>query len=174
MQHSRRKFLKISTLSATGAALTYPVMTKAINFIKNKEPLSDDKLTKVATVCEVCFWNCAGWVYKDEDNKIKKIIGNDIDPHSNGKLCPRGTGGLGMYTDEDRLKHPLIRVEKDGEQTFVEATWEEALDVVVKNMKKIDKKYGKESLALFYHGKTGPHFKHLFQYHSDYHELPVG
>ncbi|HIP49179.1 MAG TPA: nitrate reductase [Lutibacter sp.] len=164
MQNSRRKFLKISTLGATGAALTYPVVAKGISFFKNEEPLSDDKLTKVATVCEVCFWNCAGWVYKDEDNKIKKIIGNDIDPHSNGKLCPRGTGGLGMYTDEDRLKHPLIRVEKDGEQTFVEATWEEALDLVVKNMKKIDKKYGKESLALFYHGKTGPHFKHLFQY----------
>ena len=164
MQHSRRKFLKISTLSVTGAAITYPVVVKAINFGKDKEPLSDDKFTKVATVCEVCFWNCAGWVYKHPDGKIQKVIGNDIDPHSNGRLCPRGTGGLGMYTDEDRLKTPLIRVEKNGRQEFVEATWDEALDLVVKKMLEIDTKYGKESLALLHHGKTGPHFKSLLKY----------
>jgi thiosulfate reductase / polysulfide reductase chain A len=49
----------------------------------------------------------------------------------NGRLCPRGTGGVGMYYDEDRLKTPLIRVTApDGKQTFREASWDEALDVV--------------------------------------------
>jgi len=31
-------------------------------------------------------------------------------------------------------------------------------------MKDIEKKSGKESMALIYHGKTGPHFEHLLQY----------
>jgi thiosulfate reductase/polysulfide reductase chain A len=161
---NRRDFIKISGVASAGVALTPQLSGVFQSFFKQKEPLSENKLTKVSTVCEVCFWNCAGWVYKDQDNNIKKVIGNDLDPHSNGKLCPRGTGGLGMYYDDDRLKTPLIRVEKDGKQEFVEATWDEALDKVVENMKKIEKKYGKESLALFYHGKTGPHFKHLLQY----------
>ena len=132
---------------------------------KKNIPLLENEAIKTPTVCEVCFWNCAGWVYADKEGNIKKIIGNDIDPHSNGRLCPRGTGGIGMYYDNDRLKKPLIRVtDRKGKQEFKEASWEEAFDVIVKGMKKIEKKYGKESLALFYHGKTGPHFKHLLQY----------
>jgi thiosulfate reductase/polysulfide reductase chain A len=162
---NRRDFIKISGASFAGVALT-PTNTGFFKnfFQKENKHLLESEAIKVPTVCEVCFWNCAGWVYKDKENNIKKIIGNDIDPHSNGRLCPRGTGGLGMYYDEDRLKTPLIRVEKDGKQVFKKATWNEAFDVIVKNMKSIEKKYGKESLALFYHGKTGPHFKHLLQY----------
>lgn len=161
---NRRKFLKISGTATAGIAIAPAVSSSFKAVFDDNTPLSDDKFTKIPTVCEVCFWNCAGWVYKDEGNKIRKVIGNDIDPHSNGRLCPRGTGGLGMYYDEDRLKTPLIRVEKNGKQEFQEATWDEALDLVVEKMKAIDNKYGKESLALFYHGKTGPHFKHLLQY----------
>jgi len=161
---NRRDFIKISGTATAGVALTPKLTSGFKSFFGEEKPITDDKLTKVPTVCEVCFWNCAGWVYKDKENNIKKVIGNDDDPHSNGRLCPRGTGGLGMYYDEDRLKKPLIRVEVDGKQTFKEVSWEVALDKVVENMKKIEKDYGKESLALFYHGKTGPHFKHLLQY----------
>ncbi len=44
-------------------------------------------------------------------------------------FVPRGTGGVGMYYDEDRLKTPLIRTEERGKQVFREATWDEALDL---------------------------------------------
>ena len=165
MSFNRRNFIKISGVAGAGVALS-PKLSGAFQsfFKEEKQPLKESDAIKVPTVCEICFWNCAGWVYKDKENNIRKILGNDIDPHSNGRLCPRGTGGLGMYYDEDRLKTPLIRVEKDGKQIFKKATWDEALDLIAKNMKTIDKKYGKESIALFYHGKTGPHFKHLLQY----------
>ena len=39
---------------------------------------------------------------------------------------PRGTGGVGMYYDNDRLKNPLIRVDERGEQSFKEVSWDEA------------------------------------------------
>ena len=64
---------------------------------------------RTPTYCEVCFWKCAGWVYKDEKGAIKKIIGNNEDLNCNGRFCPRGTGGVGMYYDEDRLRTPLIQ-----------------------------------------------------------------
>ncbi len=160
---NRRDFIKISGSATAGVALAPKLAGGFGSFFGEEKPVTEDQFTKVPTVCEVCFWNCAGWVYKDKEDRIKKIIGNDIDPHSNGRLCPRGTGGLGMYYDEDRLKTPLIRVEKDGKQVFQEATWDEAFELIIKNMKQIESKYGKESLALLFHGKTGPHFEHLFK-----------
>ena len=116
---------------------------------------------KLPTYCEVCFWKCAGWAYVNDDGGIQKIIGNQDDPQCNGRLCPRGTGGVGMYNDKDRLKKPLMRVMKNGEQTYREVSWDEALDFIANKMKDIAKKYGPESMALFNHGSSGHYFTHL-------------
>ena len=162
---NRRQFLKISGAATAGAAVLPATGGWFSSLFKEEpRPLLENEAVKVPTVCEVCFWNCAGWTYLDKDGKIRKVIGNDLDPHSNGRLCPRGTGGLGMYYDDDRLKTPLIReTGKDGKQYFRKASWDEALDLVAEKMKEIDRKYGKESFALLFHGKTGPHFEHLFK-----------
>ena len=66
------------------------------------------------TYCEICFWKCAGWVHKNDRDEIWKITGNAKDPNCDGRFCPRGTGGVGMYHDGDRLKTPLIRTEERG------------------------------------------------------------
>ncbi len=120
-------------------------------------------LLRYPTYCEVCFWKCSGWVYLDGDGAIQKVIGNEADPHCNGRLCPRGTGGVGMYHDPDRLKTPLIRVEEGGKQTYREASWEEALDLVASRMKELGEQYGPESFALFNHGSSGYFFGNLLK-----------
>jgi thiosulfate reductase/polysulfide reductase chain A len=116
---------------------------------------------RVPTYCEVCFWKCAGWSHILENGYIQKITGNADDPQCNGRLCPRGTGGVGMFSDPDRLKTPLIRVTKGGEQTYREASWDEALNYIAKKMKAIAEKDGPESMALFNHGSSGKYFTHL-------------
>ena len=120
-------------------------------------------LKRTPTYCEVCFWKCAGWIYKTSEGKIWKIVGNNEDQHCNGRFCPRGTGGVGMYYDEDRLKTPLIRVKERGKQVFREASWDEALDFVSGKMKEISSKYGAESMALFTHGSGSTYFTNLFK-----------
>ncbi len=120
-------------------------------------------LRRFPTYCEVCFWKCAGWTYTDDQGRIIKILGNDQDPHCNGRLCPRGTGGVGMYYDSDRLTTPLIREGEPGSQTYRPASWEEALDLVASKMKEIAGKYGPESMALFNHGSSGSYFGHLLK-----------
>lgn len=73
-----------------------------------------------------------------------------------------------MYSDEDRLKTPLIRTKVNGEDAFREASWEEAIDLIAGKMKSIKEKYGPESFALLKHGSPGGHLEHLFQaYGSD-------
>lgn len=161
MKTTRRDFIRISSIGLGTLAVGTPV----INYIagnNNENPfLSSGKVSRHANYCEVCFWNCAGWVYKNEEGKIWKIIGNDNDPHSNGRFCPRGTGGIGMYEDNDRLKKPLMRVGKPGSQEYKEISWTEAFDHIAAKMKEIGQKYGNESIALFKHGSSSKHFGHL-------------
>jgi thiosulfate reductase/polysulfide reductase chain A len=166
MDNSRRSFIKISALGAGGVALSASAFNAIDStFLAENQVLANKyrnfKLTP--TYCEVCFWKCAAWAYTDEDKNIQKIIGNDTDSHCNGRLCPRGTGGVGMYTDNDRLKTPLIRTKVDGMETFREATWEEALTLIATKMKGIKDTYGAESMALLKHGSPGSHFEHLFK-----------
>ena len=166
MTTSRRKFIKISALGLGSVAAT----TSAVNMFGANSYLDDlvtqnvsKKFKRTPTYCEVCFWKCAAWTYTNENNEIKKIIGNDNDPHCYGRLCPRGTGGVGMYNDEDRLKTPLIRTTVNGEDTFRKASWEEALDLIATKFKGVKDKYGAESLALLKHGAPGKHFEHLYK-----------
>lgn len=168
MDNSRRSFIKISALGASGIALSSVAFGAISGNDLTKNNLlaqSAKNLKRTATYCEVCFWKCAAWAYSDEDNNIPKIIGNDTDPHCFGRLCPRGTGGVGMYSDKDRLKTPLIRVRgKNGEpDTYREASWEEALTLVASKMQDIKDKYGPESMALLKHGSPGSHLEHLFK-----------
>jgi len=157
--HTRRDFIKIGSLGLGATALTGGVANWVIGASSTKPIVSG--LRKVPTYCEVCFWKCAGWAYVTADNKIQKITGHADDPQCNGRLCPRGTGGVGMFSDPDRLKRPLIRVTKNGEQTYREASWEEAIDFIATKMKEIAGKHGPESMALFNHGSSGKYFTHL-------------
>jgi thiosulfate reductase/polysulfide reductase chain A len=161
---SRRDFIRISALGAGALA----VGTGGYKFMQNLssgeglKQLTPD-LTRTPTYCEICFWKCAGWVYKTSEGKIWKIVGNENDQHCNGRFCPRGTGGVGMYYDNDRLKTPLIRTEDRGKQVFREASWDEAFEYVASKMKDISTKYGPESMALFVHGSGAGYFTTLFK-----------
>ena len=164
---TRRDFIKISAVG-TGAlalGLSSVKLAKAEEsggiFKKNKKkPVAHERFP---TYCEICFWKCAGWTYKDENGKIIKIIGHEDDPHCNGRLCPRGTGGIGMYYDEDRLKKPLIRVGEPGNQSFREASWDEALDLIANKLTKFKEETGPECVALFSHGTGGKMMSHLIK-----------
>ena len=167
MISTRRQFIKISGLGFGGAAIAASSVKLAhgagLFGSDDDEQFNDLKNKRFPTYCEVCFWKCAGWTHTNDKGEIQKILGNDKDPHCYGRLCPRGTGGLGMYQDEDRLKTPLIREEKNGKQVFREASWEEALDLIAEKFNKIKAEDGAESIALLKHGTPGKHFEHLFE-----------
>ncbi len=153
----RREFIKIAG-AGTGAVLAGPKLYASFN--SKESDLVEEGTTRTPTYCEICFWKCAGYVYK-KNGKPWKIVGNPDDPNSRGRFCPRGTGGIGAYTDPDRLKKPLLRVEKNGKQVFKEVSWDTALQFIADKMKDIAKKHGPECVALFSHGSGGSYFKNL-------------
>ncbi len=162
---TRRDFIKISALGLGATAVTAGAAKAVLgsSLFGNDTGNEPSPLRRVPTYCEVCFWKCAGWAHVTEDGNIKKITGNDDDPQCNGRLCPRGTGGVGMFSDPDRLKTPLMRVTKDGEQTYREASWDEALGFIASKMTDMKAKYGPESMALFFHGSSGNFFGNLLK-----------
>jgi formate dehydrogenase major subunit len=62
-----------------------------------------------------------------------------------GKLCLKGRFGFDFVHHRDRLTTPLIK--KNGK--LEEASWPEALDLVVSKLKSIKEKSGPDSIAAF-------------------------
>ncbi len=159
---SRRKFLKISGATiATAAVLSGSAKT----FVKTADKINENSvkgIQKIPTYCDLCFWKCGVMAYV-KDGKLWKVVGHPDDPLSNGRLCPRGTGGVGAHYDPERLRSPLIRKNLRGEEKWVEVTWSEAFDYIAEKMNKIKTEYGPESMALFSHGVGGTFFKHLIR-----------
>jgi len=155
----RREFLKLS--GALGGAAVLP--STLLSGCGATPPPPGSGVVKVTpTICEICFWKCAGWVHT-EDTKPWKILGNPEDTHSRGRLCTRGSGGLGAFLDPDRLRAPLLRVEEGGKQRFREVSWNEALDFAAERLKKIAAEHGPDKVAVFSQAAGAAHFRHLMR-----------
>jgi formate dehydrogenase alpha subunit len=84
----------------------------------------------VQTTCPYCGTGCTfNLVVKD--GKAVGVAPYHRSPVNEGKVCPKGTYAHEFIHHPDRLTTPLIK--KDGK--FEEATWDEALDLVVKKFK---------------------------------------
>lgn len=155
---SRRKFLKISGATVAAAAAVGTI-SKALD---KGEKLTRSGIQKIPTFCDICFWKCGAIAYL-RDGKLWKVEGNPLDPLSRGRLCPRGTGGVGAHYDPDRLRSPLIRTRERGQEVWKEVTWDEALGYIAGKMREIKSRHGAESIAAFSHGIGGNFLKHTLK-----------
>ncbi len=157
---SRRRFLRIST-GAVGAAAAGSTLLPGIARAASGSSATG-VVEKIPTYCDICFWKCGAIAYK-RDGKLWKIEGNPDDPLSRGRLCPRGTGGIGAHFDRDRLTSPLMRKKNRGEEEWVAVTWDEALTYIAEKMRDIKSQHGPEAMALFSHGIGGTFLKHTMK-----------
>jgi thiosulfate reductase/polysulfide reductase chain A len=153
---TRRTFLSLSAaLAATAATsrIVDPFTPAAHGSVLNPG------VTKTASFCEICFWKCGIDVWKNAQGRVTQITGMAEHPLSNGRLCPRGTGGAGALYDPDRIRQPMLRT---GDR-WKAATWDEALDFIAAKMQAIAKQHGPGALALLNHGQGAGFFRHLLQ-----------
>ena len=155
---SRRRFLKIGAGAGATALVDRPPL--AAGLFGPARP--GDRIERVPTYCDLCFWKCAAIATK-KNGRLWKIEGNPDDPLSRGRLCPRGTGGVGAYYDTDRLRAPLIRKGERGREEWAAVTWGEALDHVAARLKRIAAEHGPEAVAFFSHGIGGNFLKHALK-----------
>ncbi len=163
MALSRRQFIQIGAAGAGGAAVASGLATRWWGLDRSRTPDPGTEGEQVvASYCELCFWGC-GVLAHVRGGKVTKVTGNPAHPLSRGMLCPRGAGATGLLYDPDRLKTPLIRVNKRGDDEFQEASWDNALNKVAEGLERVKAKHGPEALALFTHGSGGVWFKHFMK-----------
>ncbi len=98
--------------------------------------------TKIRTTCPYCGVGCQQLLHV-QNGRIVKVTGvEDAEPNK-GRLCVKGRFGYDFIYSEERLKTPLIR---EGE-TFREASWDEALDLVADRFKTIIAESGPDAVA---------------------------
>jgi assimilatory nitrate reductase catalytic subunit len=100
-----------------------------------------EKLVK--THCCFCGQQC-GIQLKVRENKVIGFEPWEEFPFNRGKLCPKGVKRYLQNNHPDRLLGPLKRVEGKG---FQQIGWEEAFGTTISEIKRIQEKYGRNSVA---------------------------
>lgn len=101
--------------------------------------------------CNLCEAMC-GLEIKLEGDKIVSIRGDELDPFSQGHICPKATALEDVYNDPNRLKFPVRRIEGGWQQI----SWDEAFDEVILSLKAVQAKYGKNAVGV-YQGNPSVH-----------------
>ena len=110
------------------------------------------------TICPYCGVGC-GLVLETRDNQIIGARGDDESPANEGRTCVKGRFGWDYVGSPDRLATPLVK--RDG--VFVEASWDEALDLVADRLVGISKNHGADALAFLSSAKCTNEENYLVQ-----------
>ncbi|KAA0965633.1 formate dehydrogenase subunit alpha [Sporosarcina sp. ANT_H38] len=133
------------------------ILSPMIELVKEVEPgysgimaisdaesaMRDTRTKKTKTVCTFCGVGCSFEVWT-KDRKILKIQPVSDAPVNAISTCVKGKFGWDFVNSEERITTPLIR---KGD-SFVEATWEEALDLVALKLGTTKKEHGKEAIGI--------------------------
>ena len=94
----------------------------------------------VRTSCGQCYIGCAIEVTVD-DGVVTNLSGNPASPQNRGKMCAKGKAGIMNLYNPNRVKVPLKRTNPgkgmDVDPGWVEITWEEAIDTIVRQLERI-------------------------------------
>jgi anaerobic selenocysteine-containing dehydrogenase len=90
------------------------------------------------TTCYMCACRC-GIKVTLKNGKIRYIQGNPSHPTNKGVICAKGSSGIMKQFSPGRITRPLLRktTAERGDADFKEISWDEAMDILVKRLKKI-------------------------------------
>ncbi len=117
----------------------------------------ENGIRRVRTTCPYCGVGCQLELLVRNGRIVRSNGVEGVSPND-GRLCVKGRFGYDYVQHPDRLTTPLIK--KNGK--FVEASWDEALDLVVRKFTEIKEKYGRKALAGYASAKTTNEDNYLF------------
>lgn len=162
---TRRKLLeysgKIGVSSALVSALSsMPFAKKAIaDTVKNSTNNTTPTIKHSACLVN-CGSRCALKVKVENDRIIQiepepAVNEAEFGQHSI-RPCLRGRSNRYRVYNPDRLKYPMKRIGKRGEGKFKRISWEEATQLVAKEIQRVREQYGNE--AIFYQYGSGAYY----------------
>jgi len=107
----------------------------------------------------VCTKDCpdtCGLLVQVEDGQITKVKGDPEHPYTQGFICRKGARFPEHVHCADRLTTPLRRTGPKGSGEFAPITWDEALDEVAANIRRVADEFGPEAVLPYsYAGHMG-------------------
>lgn len=92
------------------------------------------------STCKMCLHSCSTRVHVTDEGVVNKVEGNPTNPSNESGLCPKGNSALLRLYDPQRIKTPLKRTNPrkgpDDDPRWVPISWDEAFDIVAKELKK--------------------------------------
>ena len=127
-------------------------MTATIS-LPTATPAPGEHLVRLGCPAHNCGGRCL-LVAHVKDGRIVRLEGDDRpgDTPSDPQLraCTRGRAYLRRQYHPDRLLHPLRRVGRRGEGQWARISWDEALDLVAGEMRRVREAYGPGALFVPY------------------------
>jgi anaerobic selenocysteine-containing dehydrogenase len=99
-----------------------------------------------ATFCRICESFC-GLEAEVSGGRIRALLPDGANPHSQGQLCPKGTSFLDVLYDPDRVLTPLRRTGGPGE--FTPVSWDEALADIADRLASVLRRDGADAIAAY-------------------------
>lgn len=112
----------------------------------------------VLTTCPYCGTGCALHL-QVLDNQLVGVLPAKEHVIAQGGLCIKGWNAHAFVNHKDRLKTPLIKING----IFVEATWEEALDLIASKLSAVKAESGPDSVAVLSSAKCTNEENYLLQ-----------
>ena len=104
--------------------------------------------------CNICFNTCST-NYHLRDGRLARVTGNESDPLSGGRICPKSQLLVQLHNNDQRLTRPLKRVGERGEGRFEPVSWAQALDEIAARLAAVRDRHGAEALGIFAGTRTG-------------------
>jgi nitrate reductase NapA len=149
MSISRRDFLRRSAEAAAVAVLTGADLSCRGGGPATRGGPAAAGLDWTKGVCRFCGVGC-GVLVGTKGGRIVAVQGDPQNPVNKGLLCVKGYHVALAPYGADRLTRPLAR--KDG--SLVEASWEEALDLIAQRLKETIEAHGPFAVALYLSGQS--------------------
>ncbi len=113
-------------------------------------------IEKKKTICPLDCPDTCGLIATVENNRIVKLEGDPDHDFTKGFVCRKMRHYHERVHSKVRILHPMIRTGEKGEARFKRISWDEAWQVLVKNLKRIKERYGGEALLPYsYAGNMG-------------------
>ncbi|MES9899987.1 MAG: molybdopterin-dependent oxidoreductase [Sedimenticola sp.] len=112
-------------------------------------------LPLASTVCpHDCPSACSLEVEQLDDRTIGRVHGAKENSYTEGVICSKVSRYAERVHHPDRLTQPLRRTGAKGEGKFTPISWDEALDEVARNLKRVAESDGAEAVWPYYYAGT--------------------
>ncbi len=98
----------------------------------------------IITTCAYCGVGCS-FRAEMKGEQVIRMVPNKDGKANHGHSCVKGRFAFGYATHKDRITQPMIRASI--EDAWKEVSWEEAIAYAASEMKRIQAKYGKDSVG---------------------------